>query len=111
MFEYVCISVLEVVFSFTITSVYTMEESLPFCKKNSFVTTCTVCSVGVHLSHEMLDYLVDYHLWRRLPGRHQTLAILMRVADFLGDTAILEMLHNSLVYQLNRCKVCNLIVL
>ena len=47
-------------------------------------------SLGVHLSHEMLGHLVDYHLWGRLPGKHQTLAILMRVADFLGDVAILQ---------------------
>ena len=38
----------------------------------------------------MLDHLIDYHLWGRLPGKHQTLTILMRVADFLGKMAILQ---------------------
>ena len=57
----------------------------------------TVCipdmkPVGLFLSHELIAQIIAYCVGGRLPVEHGTVALMIRAADFLGDTWVLQRL-------------------
>ena len=46
--------------------------------------------VGLYISHDLLKQLIEFHQHSTLPVDPGTVALIMRVADFLGDVWALE---------------------